>query len=102
MPRAQVTFVRGNHRASSFHSRFWPEVRDDNIIPCIAILMTQDNKVIRHRIVGIRRLQPIAQLNRFAESGLGEMDMINVGAFASPGDFLSGLWRALSLNNRNG
>ena len=41
--------------------------------------------MIRHRIVGIRRLEPIAQLRRFAESGLGEMDMINVGAFTGPG-----------------
>jgi hypothetical protein len=37
-------------------------------------------------------------LSCFAESGLGEMDMINVGAFAGPGDFLIGLCCALSLN----
>jgi hypothetical protein len=41
-------------------------------------------------------------LNRFTERGLGEMNMINVNAFAGTDDFLIGLWCALSLNNRNG
>src|SRR5207247_9818823 len=85
MPRAEVTFVWRHSSASSLYGRFWPEVRNDNVIPGVAILVTQNNKVIRHRIVGIRRLQPIAQLGRFTESGLGEVDMINVGAFAGAG-----------------
>jgi hypothetical protein len=44
--------------------------------------MAEDNKVIRHWVRGIGRLQPIAQLHRFAERGFGDVDMINVGAFA--------------------
>jgi hypothetical protein len=43
--------------------------------------MAEDNKVIRHWIGGIGRLQPIAQLHRFAERGFGDVDMINVGSF---------------------
>jgi hypothetical protein len=65
--------------------------------------MAKDNEVFRHWRIGIWRLQPIAQLNSFGESRLGEMDMINVGAFASAGDLVScsGLWCALSLNKHH-
>ncbi len=61
-------------------------------------MMAKDNEVIWHWPIGIWRLQPVAQLNRFAESGLCKMDMINVSPFASAGDLLTGLWCALSLN----
>jgi hypothetical protein len=44
--------------------------------------MTKNNKMFGHRITLIRRLQPVAQLNGFAEGGLGEMDVINVGPFS--------------------
>jgi hypothetical protein len=82
-------------------------MRNYNVIPGIAILMPKDDEVFWHWRTGIWRLQPIAQLNGFAESGLGEMDMINVRAFASAGGrgalFTgSGLWYSLSLNECNG
>ena len=65
--------------------------------------MAKHNEMIRHRVVGIGCLQPIPQLHRFTESGLGEVDMINVGSFAGScwcGILFTGsrLWRFLSLN----
>ena len=83
MPRTQVTFIWRHSSASSFHGRFWAQMRDDHVIPCVAILMAKDNEMVWHWPIGIWRLQPIAQLSCFAESGLGEMDMINIGALAS-------------------
>jgi hypothetical protein len=38
-------------------------MRDDHVIPCIAVLMAQDNKMIGHRVAAIWRFKPIAQLN---------------------------------------
>ena len=81
-------------------------MRNDHVIPCVAILMAKHNEVCWHRRVGIRRLQPIAQLHRFAESSLGEVDVINISSFTSPGwrrslFTCSGLWRALALNKCN-
>ena len=61
--------------------------------------------MLRHRVAAIRCLEPITQLHRFAESSLGEMDMINVGSFTSPGGrsaACSGLWRSLAVDKRNG
>src|SRR5437868_2673413 len=101
MPCAQVAFVWRHSSTSRFHGRFWPKMGNHNISPGVAILMAKDNKVVRHRIVGIRRLQPIAQLSGFAESGLGEMDMINVGPFASAcwrGTLFRGLRCSLRMN----
>src|SRR5436309_15840042 len=41
--------------------------------------------VIRDRIVWMRFVPPTAQGGRWTESGFGEVDMINVGAFAGAG-----------------
>jgi hypothetical protein len=57
-------------------------MRDDHVIPCIAILMTKNNKMIGHRVAAIWRFKPIAQLNCLAERGLCKVDMVNVCAFA--------------------
>src|SRR5215472_13690175 len=103
MPRAQVAFVRRHSRTCGYHSRFRAKVRDDDVIPRVAVLVAKDDKVIRHGVAAIRRLEPITQLHRFAESGLGEMDMINVGSFTSPGRrraARSGLWRSLAVDKR--
>jgi hypothetical protein len=45
MPRAQVTFIGRNSRARSFHGRFWSEMRNDDIIPGVAILTAKDNEM---------------------------------------------------------
>src|ERR1700730_13196701 len=105
MPRTQVTFVWRHSSASSFHSCFWAQMRDDHVIPCVAILMAKDNEMVWHWLIGIWRLQPIAQLSRCAESGLGEMDMINVGAFTGSGGcgtLFVGLCCFLRMNDCNG
>ena len=60
--------------------------------------------MLRHRVAAIRCLEPITQLHRFAESSLGEVDMINVGSFTSPGGrraARSRLWRFLAVSKRN-
>ena len=44
--------------------------------------MAKNNEMIRHWVAAIRRFKPIAQLNGFAESGLGEVHVINVSPFA--------------------
>src|SRR5439155_20740515 len=84
MPRAQVTFVRRHSSASSFHCRFRTQVCDDRVIPCVAILVAKNNEMVWHRLIGIGRLQPITQLSRFAESGLGEMDVITSVRLPAP------------------
>ena len=68
-----------------------------------AILMAKNNKVVGHRVAGIRRFEPVAQLHRLAESGLGEVDMVNIRAFAGSGGrgrllCCGRLWRALRPN----
>src|SRR4029077_11148364 len=73
MPRTQVTFVWRHSSASSFHSRFRAQMRDNHVIPCVAILMAKNNEMVWHWLIGVWGLQPIAQLSSFAESGLGEM-----------------------------
>ena len=65
--------------------------------------MTKDNEMIGHRVTGIRRFEPIAQLHCFAERGFCEMDVINIGPFASSGSrrllfACGGFWRRLSVN----
>ena len=45
--------------------------------------MTKNNEMIGHRVVGIRSFEPIAQLQCFAQRGLCEMHMVNVGPFAT-------------------
>jgi hypothetical protein len=69
--------------------------------------MAKDNEMSRHGRFGIGRFEPIAQLDGFAKSGLGEVDVVNVRAFAGsgrrgPGGLFCcrGLWR-LSLNEWN-
>jgi hypothetical protein len=78
---------------------------NDHVIPCVAILVTEDNKMVRHRIARIWCFQPIAQLERFSQRGLGEMDMINVSPFPGSGDrcrrfTCGGFRRALAVNER--
>jgi hypothetical protein len=68
--------------------------------------MTQHDKMIRHGITLIGCLQPIAQLHGLAESGLGEMDMINVGSFTGPSgcgtlSACSRFWTFLAVNQRH-
>src|SRR5262249_61521822 len=77
-----------------------------HIIPCIAILVAKDNKMIRHWIAGIRRFEPITQLRCLAECSFREMHVINIGAFASPGSCRllctrGGFWWCLSVNKCN-
>src|SRR5215831_3661560 len=105
MPLAQVAFVWRHSRSRSFDGRFWSEMRDNHVIPRVAVLMAKNNEMIRHRIAGIRCFEPIAQLHCFAERSLCEMDMVNVGPFASSGrrGLLSAcceLWRCLAVNKR--
>src|SRR5437867_13006401 len=82
-------------------------MRNYHIIPRVTILMAQDDKMIRHWITLIGRLQPIAQLHGLAESGLGEVDMINVGSLTSSGgcgtlSCCTGFWCFLSVNLSDG
>src|SRR6266853_610514 len=103
MPLAEVTFVGRHSRPRRFHGRFGANMRNDHVIPCIAVLMAKNNEMIRHWVAAIRRFKPIAQLHCFAESGLGEVDMINVASFTSPSGRRaagSGLWRSLAVNER--
>jgi hypothetical protein len=65
---------------NGFHRRPGSEMLDDRIVPVFAILVTEDDVMCRHGDVGIGRLQIVGQFDSFAESGLGEMDMVNVGA----------------------
>jgi len=85
VPLAEVTFVRRHSRARCFDGRFWPEMSNHNVIPCIAVLMAKNNEMIRHWVAAIRRFKPIAQLNCLAERGLCEVDMVNIRAFAGSG-----------------
>jgi hypothetical protein len=80
-------------------------MRDNHIIPGVAVLMAKDNEMIRHRVIGIGRFEPIAQLHRFAQRGLCEMDMIDVGSFSGSGSrglltACGGFWRCLGVNER--
>ena len=79
---------------------------NDDVIPRVAFLMAKNEKVSGHGRLWIRRFKPIAQLSGFAESGLGEVDMIDVRAFAGSGRgggllTCSRRWRTLSLKEWN-
>ena len=67
-------------------------MRNDNVIPRVAILMAKDDKVSWIGVFRVRRFEPVTQLNGFAQSGLGEMDMVNVRAFAGSGGRGGGLF----------
>ncbi len=82
MPRAQVAFIRGNCSPCGFHGCLGTDVRDEQIIPGVAILMAKHDKMLRRSCAGIGRLKPVAQLGCLAKSSLGEMDVVNVGSFA--------------------
>src|SRR3989454_12797365 len=86
VPLAQVALVRRHSSAGRFHGGVCAEMLDDNVIPRVTILMAKDNKVSWHGRLGIRRFEPIAQLNGFAEGGFGEVDMVNVRSFAGSGN----------------
>ena len=65
--------------------------------------MAENDEMIGHRVGGIRRFEPITQLQCFAQRGLCEMHMVNVGAFANSGRCRllfarGGFWRRLSVN----
>src|SRR5262245_54918957 len=84
MPSTQVALVRRQSRSRSFHGRFWAEMRNDHIVPCVAVLVAKDNKMIRHRIMRIGCFEPIAQLRCLAERRPCEMHVINISPFPSP------------------
>src|SRR2546422_9473501 len=80
VPEVQIAHGCGYRGAGGVHCGLGSEMLDGYVVPVLAILVAQDKAVLRHGRARCRCLEEIAFLNGFAECGLGEVDVVDVGA----------------------
>ena len=85
MGRIQGHQVTRRCGAIRFNGCFRSEMRDYAIVPGIAILVTENNQVIRHRCVRRGLFQFFAEFFGFAGRSIGEVNVIKVRSPASAG-----------------